>query len=114
MERKIIAVDLDGTITEYDGWQGEKHIGEPIDGCVEVLKKLKKSHVIIIHTCRNNLEYVKKYLDKHQIPYDYINENPYQPDSAGNDKIFAHHYIDDRAVKFDGDWKEVEDKIMEA
>lgn len=26
-----IGVDLDGTLARYDGWQGELHIGEPIE-----------------------------------------------------------------------------------
>jgi lantibiotic modifying enzyme len=30
-----IGVDLDGTLARYDGWQGELHIGEPIEPMVK-------------------------------------------------------------------------------
>lgn len=33
-----IGVDLDGTIAEYRGWQGELHIGAPIPAMVERVK----------------------------------------------------------------------------
>lgn len=34
-----IAVDLDGTLAEYHGWQGERHIGAPIKAMVDRVKK---------------------------------------------------------------------------
>jgi hypothetical protein len=33
-----IGVDLDGTLAKYDGWKGERHIGEPIPKMVERVK----------------------------------------------------------------------------
>lgn len=30
-----IAVDLDGTLAEYDGWKGSAHIGNPVPKMVE-------------------------------------------------------------------------------
>ena len=30
-----IAIDLDGTLAEYDGWKGIDNIGKPIKGAVE-------------------------------------------------------------------------------
>lgn len=33
-----IGVDLDGTLAEYDGWQGSHHIGEPILSMTERVK----------------------------------------------------------------------------
>ncbi len=30
-----IGVDLDGTLAEYNGWQGEDHVGKPIPKMVE-------------------------------------------------------------------------------
>ena len=34
-----IGVDLDGTLARYDGWQGERHIGEPIVKMVERVQR---------------------------------------------------------------------------
>ena len=30
-----IGVDLDGTLAQYDGWQGAEHIGAPVPAMVE-------------------------------------------------------------------------------
>ena len=107
VENKYVAVDLDGCIAEYDGWKGEEHIGDPKEGVIEALETIHKNYKIIIHTCRANRKIIKEYLEKHDIPYDYINENPEQPETAGEDKIFAHHYIDDRAIEFDDNWEQI-------
>jgi len=34
-----IGVDLDGTLAEYHGWQGHRHIGEPIPAMLERVKQ---------------------------------------------------------------------------
>lgn len=34
-----IGVDLDGTLALYDGWKGADHIGDPIPGMVDRVKK---------------------------------------------------------------------------
>jgi len=36
---KWIAVDLDGTLAEWDGWKGHQHIGKPIPLMVERVKR---------------------------------------------------------------------------
>lgn len=33
-----IGVDLDGTLAEYHGWKGERHIGKPIPAMVDRVK----------------------------------------------------------------------------
>lgn len=38
-QRGWIAVDLDGTLAEYDGWRGETHIGSPIPKMVARVKQ---------------------------------------------------------------------------
>lgn len=38
--KQIIALDLDGTVATYTGWQGPHHIGDPIDGAIEFIEKL--------------------------------------------------------------------------
>jgi len=108
---KTIAIDLDGTILEYNGWKGHSWFGRPIRGVREALKKLKEAgFVIIIWTTRPNRSDVARTLKIHGIPFDYINENPYQPPDTSN-KIYADYYIDDRAIEFDGDWKKVLEKL---
>ncbi|MBK9055351.1 MAG: hypothetical protein IPL78_31960 [Chloroflexi bacterium] len=103
--KKYICVDLDGTIAHYDVWIGPEHFGEPIDGVHEALKALQEAGwLIIIFTTRHQVDLIRRYLESHQIPFDYINENPDQPDGAWAGKPFADVYVDDRAVQFNGDW----------
>lgn len=109
---KTIVVDLDGTILEYGGWRDHSHFGKPIPKAKESLQKLKeRGYIIIIWTTRNNKEEIAHYLKKLGIPFDYINENPFQPPDCSN-KIYADYYVDDRAIEFRGDWQEVLGKIL--
>ncbi len=109
MDKKAVAVDLDGVLAEYDGFKGIDVIGDPIPGAREFMKKLKEAGAwLIIHTCRvseiiegdekfaNNLaikkrvEIVWRWLCKHDIPCDEI--------WAKRGKPYAVAYVDDRAV----------------
>lgn len=48
-----IAVDFDGTLAKYDGWQGPDHLGEPIPAMVERVKEwLIVGHTVKIFTAR--------------------------------------------------------------
>lgn len=105
-KQKYICVDLDGTIAHYKGWQGHDHFGDPIDGVQAALQRIQSAGFkIIIHTTRSNKDLISAYLNRHSIPFDYINENPDQPDGAIGGKPMAEAYIDDRAVQFNGDWQ---------
>lgn len=102
----IIAIDLDGTILKYDGWKGEESFGEPIPGAVEALQTLKQQgHTIVIHTCRNVSKAMAEHLRANQIPFDRINVSPVdtRPRHVPH-KPPADVYIDDKALRFKGDW----------
>lgn len=48
-----IGVDLDGTLAEYHGWQGEDHIGAPVPTMVERVEEwLAKGREVRIFTAR--------------------------------------------------------------
>jgi arginine repressor len=103
----IVAVDLDGTILEYDGWKGEDHFGKPRVGARKGLRELQRTgNLVVIHTCRGNTQAVKDVLHEHDLPYDYVNENPHQPPGT-SDKIQAEVYIDDRAVQARQPWSQI-------
>ena len=111
---KVVAVDFDGTLFEYDGWIHPDHYGEPIDGAKEAMEALReKGFKIMIFTTRGKEEVVRDALEKYEIPFDYINENPHAPDGAeiSDVKPPANYYIDDRGVHFTGDWREVMEEI---
>lgn len=71
----------------------------------DIVKKLRQEKengaVIIIWTCRSGafLNKMKEFLDKNNIPYDYINENYPGLDFITSRKIYADEYWDDRATK---------------
>ncbi len=48
-----IAVDLDGTLAEYHGWQGELHIGKPIPLMLDRVRQwLAEGNEVVIFTAR--------------------------------------------------------------
>lgn len=101
-ERKIIAVDFDGTIVTNE-WPDIGKLRKDImkDVCREIWKN---NAYIIIWTCRSGreLQEMEDYLKDINFPYDRINANaPWVIDKWGRDnrKIFANEYWDDRAVK---------------
>ena len=113
MNKKIACVDLDGTIAHYTEWRGENHFGEIIQGSAPALQKLKNNNwLIIIYTTRANRDIVKKFLELNSIPFDYINENPNQPQNAIGGKPYADIYIDDRAIQFNGIWDNTVEEVM--
>lgn len=53
MTKGWIAVDLDGTLAEYDHWRGIEHIGNPIPKMVDRVKRwLAEGHDVRIFTAR--------------------------------------------------------------
>ena len=93
MEKKTICIDFDGVIHDYsNGFQGEDVFGGMIPNAnigTSVLKE--KGWTIIIFTTRKKTEKLKKWLEDNKITYDYINENPEQPERTSG-KVIADVY----------------------
>lgn len=112
---KSIVLDFDGVIAEYNGWDGGR-IGKIINGTVIALNKLHKMGFnIIIQSCRThprwgNKDFQTRYiqiirwLNKYNVPYDEI-------DVFG--KAIGDYYVDDRGIRFEGNWNDVIIKIKE-
>ena len=99
---KVLALDMDGTLLEHEKYP---RYGKPIPGWKEELEALRQAGwKIAIWTCRTKEEYdaIREHLTKHEIPFDYINENPHEGPST-SPKIYADVYVDDRCIKFNGD-----------
>ena len=97
---KIIAVDFDGTLCE-DKWP---EIGEPKQNVIDYIKaEHAAGSKIILWTCREGTDLLKAIMwcMKQRLIFDAVNENlPEIIEQFGGDrrKIFAHEYIDDKAV----------------
>lgn len=106
-----IGIDFDGTIVKPNaGIPVEKT--ELYPNVRETLKKFhREGWKIVIDTCRNNVEDIRNFLDKHKIPYDWINKNPLQPKDISPTKLYTNLKLDDRAVTFRG-WDSAFDDSM--
>lgn len=68
-----IAVDLDGTLAEYEGYKWEGYIGKPIPLMMERVKRwLDKGMKVKIFTARatdsGEIPYIKKWLSDNGLP----------------------------------------------
>ena len=104
----ILCIDFDGVIHDYAHPKPGRKMGEPIAGAKESLELLKqKGHEIIIFTVKadseRGIQIVREWMEYYQIPFD----------SITNIKQNADYYIDDKAIRFEGNWDETNNKIIE-
>ncbi len=103
MNKKIIGIDLDGTIcTESinDDFMEFRKTAIPLPEAIESLKKLKKDGwFIIIYTGRNSTwnDFTKEWLNKYNVPYDIL----------VCAKPVCDIYLAENNIKFDNNWKEI-------
>lgn len=102
---KIVAVDLNGTLASGRSHNPEEW-GNPTDGAREAMQEIRRrGYLIAVNTVVGDDEAVEEWLLKHEIPYDFVNESPMQPeDSSG--KMRATAYIDDRSIIYRGNWQQ--------
>jgi len=108
---RIVVVDLDGTLAEYDGWKGEwAPIGEPIcdvngwNARDFMLALQRRGFQTIVYSSRGDVPAIVAWLQRHGIPYDAVNRSltGFPGESA---KPPAIAYVDDRAVRFAGNYQ---------
>ncbi len=115
-EKLILAIDFDGTIAELSF----PECGKIKKDAVYYISKLYlEGHDIIINTCRSGIYegLAQKFLEKHEIPYHYINSNmPHLIEHYKQDcrKISADLYIDDKCLMgLPESWEEIYNIIQE-
>lgn len=100
-KQPTIAVDFDGVIADYEGWEGEGCLGNHRKDVVEALTQLREEGWrIIIYSCRAAME-IGAYLVANGVPFDEINVNSAR--ATKGPKPSATVYWDDRAVRYSGD-----------
>ncbi len=107
-DKKTICIDFDGVLHDYsEGFKGKDVFGDMVPDADVATKLLKdKGWTVIIYTTRPKTKKLEAWLSEHKIAYDYINENPDQPEDAKGGKIIADLYLDDRGMCFRGRWDE--------
>lgn len=90
-----ICIDFDGVLAEYTGWKGEDHLGNPMPGVRKFLEKLNSLGLKFIIFTTRPADKVKKWIKEHNLP---------NPVDVTNIKIPSPLYIDDRCIKFNGNF----------
>ena len=100
LARPTICLDFDGVIHSYQsGWQGETIIPDPPIHKVDVaIRQLRKNYRVVVFSARcrtgDGAQAVADWLARHNIEVDEVCQH----------KPPALVYVDDRAVRFTGDW----------
>ena len=100
--KKTILIDLDGVLNTYSG-NFDKDLIPPIrEGAFEFLQNLSKDYQIKLFTTRNKL-LASKWITDNKLS-NYI-------DDITNTKELCYLYIDDRSIKFNGNYKDLTNQI---
>jgi len=94
--RPIVCVDLNGVLDTYRGWQGEAHWDDPRAGAREFLQELDRlGYDVVVFTTRWRDD-ARAWLQRHgllELVRDVTDRKP-----------AAHVFVDDRALRFEGDF----------
>jgi len=107
--RRTICLDFDGVLHSYrSGWCGAEVIPDPpIHGTRESVARLRQQYRVVVLSARCHTaagrQAVASWLDRHGIVVDEVCEH----------KPPAHAYVDDRAVRFRGNWDTLLDEIRD-
>ena len=102
--RPRICVDFDGVLNTYVGWKGREELYKPREGVYEFLEELDSKFNVVIFTTRNS-KLVWDWLKKYHLDF-FVDE-------VTDIKVGAVVYIDDRALKFNGDYAETLSELEE-
>ena len=107
--KDLISVDFDGVIHSYKrGWTGEIPEDPPVPGALEFIKSIiDMGYDVVIHSARaqepKGLKGIEKWLSQHGFPDLKVTA----------EKPHAEAYVDDRGIRFNGDFNKVLDFIKD-
>lgn len=102
--KKTILIDLDGVLNTYTGNFDKGFIPPIKDGVYEFIAELSKEYTIKIFTTRNKI-LTSKWIIENKLE-DYI-------DDITNIKELSYLYVDDRCIKFNGNYSDLMNKIKQ-
>lgn len=101
----VVCVDLDGVLNTFDEWRGADYFHPPRAGAHDFLRDLRKAGFrVVVFTCRWH-EDAAAWL-RSQGMAEYVDE-------VTDRKPPAHVYVDDRALRFDGDFEDTYRRVLE-
>lgn len=103
-DKPNVAIDFDGVLNDYSGWAGDEELFKPREGVTDFLAKLADHYEVWILTTRKPAM-VHNWLVEHGLRR-YVG-------TITNIKPPALAYVDDRAVRFHGDYQQVLHEIEE-
>ena len=102
--KKIIVLDFDGVIHSYKNpWRGANIIPDPpVEGAAEAIDNIRQHYMVYVYSARchqpGGVEAIQDWLDEWEIEVDKVVK--IKPTGASL-------FIDDRGLRFEGDWNEV-------
>ena len=93
-----ICVDFDGVLNNYKGYKGSDELYEPSTGAKEFLQKLSEKYTVIILSARTPAK-IYDWLIEHDLSQYVCDVTRTKPGAIA--------YIDDRALRFDGNYDKV-------
>lgn len=96
--KPTVCLDFDGVLNTYSGWAGAEELFEPAPGVREFLSQAQKSFALVIHSTRDPA-LIEGWLDRHDLS-SFIHR-------VTMTKPLAIAYVDDRAIRFSGDFEAV-------
>lgn len=106
--RQTIAIDFDGTICKFPKFISPSKIPYgPMEGAKEALDAIHEYFRVVVFSVRastpEGAKAIATWMDENKIPFD----------SITSEKPHASLYIDDNALRFEGDWKATLQQITE-
>jgi hypothetical protein len=106
--KKTIVFDFDGVIHKYSrGWQDGSIYDEPVSGIKDIINQLRKENyeVIIVSTRCSTEQGIAEMIE-------WLNMYDIEVDRIQKEKPPALIYVDDRAIRFDGNTQHLWDSII--
>ena len=102
--KPIICLDFDGIFNNYQGYDGD-NIGQPRPGIEEFLQELNKKYRVWICSVRRYSK-IQVWLDQHDLLKYVEFVTSYKPPAVA--------YVDDRAIRFNGNYEETLKEIKKS
>lgn len=102
--KPIICLDFDGIFNNYQGYDGD-NIGQPRPGIEKFLQELNKKYRVWICSVRRYSK-IQVWLDQHDLLKYVEFVTSYKPPAVA--------YVDDRAIRFNGNYEETLKEIKKS